>query len=391
MTVEAISADQHRALVADRPPASFLQTPGWAAAKPGWTARSMAFRDRGAVVGTALALLRPIPRTRRSLAYLPEGPDLDWHALSAAGRLGEHLVPMVELLRSVGVFTVRIGPQPTAHTWSAATVKAALAARAADPAAPGRLALVPPDTESRGTAAVAADLTELGWQPPDDLAGFGPGQPQYTFRVPLAARSEADLLAGFNQLWRRSIKAAGRAGVVVTRGGAGDLAAFHALYAETAARDGFTPRGAGYFERMWSGLAGDDDERIRLYLARSPVAAATPGEPATTVGELAAATLYVRVGTHAWYSYGASSTRLRDTRASQAVQWRMIRDARDSGATVYDLRGITDTLDPDDPHVGLLRFKVGTGGEAVATLGEWDLPLNRVLHRAFRTYLDRRG
>ena len=51
----------------------------------------------------------------------------------------------------------------------------------------------------------------------------------------------------------------------------------------------------------------------------------------------------------------------------------MIRDAIAAGADVYDLRGITDTLDADDPHFGLIQFKVGTGGEAVEYAGEWDL------------------
>ena len=65
----------------------------------------------------------------------------------------------------------------------------------------------------------------------------------------------------------------------------------------------------------------------------------------------------------------------------------MIRDALAAGAEVYDLRGITDTLDADDPHVGLIQFKVGTGGEAVEYAGEWDLPLNRLLYKAFELYL----
>ena len=78
-------------------------------------------------------------------------------------------------------------------------------------------------------------------------------------------------------------------------------------------------------------------------------------------------------------------------RGSNAVQWAMIRDALAAGADVYDLRGITDTLDPDDPHVGLIQFKVGTGGEAVEYAGEWDLPLNRVLYKAFDIYMLRRS
>ena len=99
----------------------------------------------------------------------------------------------------------------------------------------------------------------------------------------------------------------------------------------------------------------------------------------------------VQVGEHAWYSYGASTTAKRDVRGSNAIQWQMMRDARDAGAVVYDMRGITDTVSADDPHAGLLRFKVGTGGQAVEYLGEWDLPLKRGLYAAFMTWMKRRS
>ena len=78
-------------------------------------------------------------------------------------------------------------------------------------------------------------------------------------------------------------------------------------------------------------------------------------------------------------------------RGSNAIQWQMIRDSLAAGADVYDLRGITDTLDPDDHHVGLIQFKVGTGGEAVEYAGEWDLPINRAIYKAFDLYMSRRG
>ena len=70
-------------------------------------------------------------------------------------------------------------------------------------------------------------------------------------------------------------------------------------------------------------------------------------------------------------------------------RWRQhLRDV--AGATVYDLRGITEGLEADDPHLGLIQFKVGTGGEAVEYLGEWDLPLNPLLYKAFDLYMKRR-
>ncbi len=41
--------------------------------------------------------------------------------------------------------------------------------------------------------------------------------------------------------------------------------------------------------------------------------------------------------------------------------------------------------------MGLIQFKVGTGGEAVEYAGEWDLPLNPLVYRAFSLYMQRRS
>ena len=259
---------------------------------------------------------------------------------------------------------------------------------------PGSLPAPPAATEARSAAAswTAAPergtdgalrlmlwiLRRLGWRAPQSGEGFAAGQPQHVFQLPLAGRSDEDLLKSFNQQWRRNVKKADKAGVTVEHGGYDELPAFHDVYRETAERDGFHPRPLAYFQRMWQAMRAEDEDRIRLYLARHD-------------GRVLAATTMVRVGQHAWYSYGASSNEGRDVRPSNAIQWAMMRDARDAGAAVYDLRGITDTLDADDRLFGLIQFKVGTGGRAVEYLGEWDLPLNRVLFKAFELYLARRG
>jgi vancomycin resistance protein VanK len=185
-----------------------------------------------------------------------------------------------------------------------------------------------------------------------------------------------------NQQWRRNIKKAAKEGVAASRVPAEEVSTelkrFHDLYVHTAGRDGFTPRPLSYFETMFRALLAEDSDRIALFTAEHD-------------GDLVAATILVQVGRHVWYSYGASSSEKREVRGSNAVQWEMIRHAMAQDADVYDLRGITDTLDADDPHVGLIQFKVGTGGEAVEYAGEWDLPLNRLLYKAFTLYLARRG
>ena len=403
LTVRPISRDEHLAFVAERPSASFLQLPSWGLVKKEWRSESIGWCDAdGKVVGAGLVLYRQIPKVKRYLAYLPEGPVLDWSSLASLTDVRALLDPMLAHLRSRKAFAVRMGPMVVTRRWNAETIKAAIAAAApaeapaaatdaspdaspdappappAPKATPTRLASLKPDVVDEAGLALAAKLRTLGWIPPSQASGFTAGQPQYVFQVPLAGRTLEQVFAGFNQLWRRNIRKAEKSGVEVTLGTEADLPEFHRLYAVTATRDKFTPRPLPYFQTMMRALTAEDPERFKLYLARHE-------------GELLAATIWIRVGAHSWYSYGASADHKRELRPSNAVQWRMLSDAHAAGATVYDLRGITDTLDPDDHLFGLIQFKLGTGGQAVEYLGEWDYPLNPLLYKAFQHYLAKRG
>jgi lipid II:glycine glycyltransferase (peptidoglycan interpeptide bridge formation enzyme) len=373
--VQPIPPADHLAFVEARS-ASFLQCPSWGEVKADWRAESLGwFTDENVLVGAGLVIYRQVPRLKRYLAYLPEGPVIDW----AAGELSDWLDPLVRHLRDRGAFSIKMGPQIVVRRWQAETIKAAIAtAGSGSGAAATRLPDLPPDATDPAALRVAGQLRAFGWrQNPAAGAGFGDVQPRYVFQVPLDGRSLDDVLTGFNQLWRRNIKKAAKAKVEVVRGDYDDLPAFHNLYRVTAERDRFTPRALSYFQRMYRVMTAERPDRLRLYLARHE-------------GEVLAATTMVTVGRHAWYSYGASANHKREVRPSNAIQWQMIQDAHASGADVYDLRGITDTLDPNDHLFGLIQFKLGTGGQAVEYLGEWDYPINKLMHKAFELYLSRR-
>ena len=315
-------------------------------------------------------LYRQLPKVKRYLAYLPEGPVIDWTGDDLAGWLD----PMAAHLKKQGAFGIRMGPPVVTRRWSAAQVKEGIAddgvRRLGDLAAHRARA----GGRARRRAAARARLAAAGVR--GRLRGRAAAVP---LPDPAARRTEDDVLKGMNQLWRRNIKKADevrRRGDLVDQHR--DLKAFHDLYVHTAERDHFTPRPLPTSRTMVEALSSEQPDRITLWFARHE-------------GDLVASTIAIRVGAHAWYSYGASSTEKRDVRGSNAIQWAMIRDALAAGADVYDLRGITDTLDPEDSHVGLIQFKVGTGGEAVEHAGEWDLPLNRVLYKAFDTYMKQAG
>ena len=95
LTVRTISRDQHAQWVASRSAVSFLQTPEWADVKREWRSESIGWFDAADVmVGAGLVLYRVAPVIKRSLAYLPEGPDIDWFNASGFG-LDAWLSPLV--------------------------------------------------------------------------------------------------------------------------------------------------------------------------------------------------------------------------------------------------------------------------------------------------------
>lgn len=364
-----LDAEQHEAFLTGLPHAPFLQLPAWAEVKPEWTSHRLGWRTpRGDLAATALVLQRWVPHLRRCLAYVPDGPVV------APGHLDDVpavLASLARYERAERAFALRVGPALTVRRWASRTVRSAIAAGATT------VPDVPPDAVEPAGAGVVRALRDGGWRPVGEGAGFAAGQPRFCFEVPLAGRGIDDLFAGLSQGWRRNIRTAERLGVDVREGDAADLAAFHALYLATARRDGFTPRPAAYFERLWAALHRSGAAWARLYVAERS-------------GTPLAAAITVQVGDLATYLYGGSADAGREFKGSNALQWRMLTDAHGAGAAVLDLRGIGASLDAGDPLFGLTRFKLGSGGAAVERVGEWELPLRPLLAGAVGRHLARR-
>lgn len=371
LTVRGIPTADHLAFLRgpDGPAhASFMQCPSWAGMRPGWRAESIGWFDGPRLCGVGLMSYRDVPLLG-ALAYLAEGPVVDWAALGSEAVT----TSLLEFLRLGRVFTVRMTPAVVRRRWRAETLRAAVKDGTAS-----RLRDLSPDDVEESAADLVADLRRLGWtQYEAPAAGFG-GRMHPRYRSHVRLDEVTDPSEGLDASWRRNVRKADNSGVTVTTGSPADLPEFHAIYVETAERDGFPPLPIGYFERMMVDLAAEDPRRVDLYLASRD-------------GQVHAGGLLTRVGDEVSYVYGASSNAGRAWRPSNAMQWRMLSDAAAGGVAVYDLRGISDTLDPGDPLFGLLRFKLGLGGDAVELVGEWDFPLRRGRHRAVDAYLNRRG
>lgn len=364
LEIKTISQEIHRDYISELPSASFLQLPEWGAVKTDWKSKSIGIYEGSSLLGVALLLTRALPVVGNSFGYIPEGPLFS----PEFSQYPQVLEALTKFAKSQKIFLLRVGPAIAYRDWDSEVIKAALASDQAS-----SLLKTEATIEYEKGRAAMESFWQAGWRPVVSESGFSEGQPNFVFQLDLTNQNEENLLAGFNQQWRRNIKKAEKEGVEVIRGSREELSDFHKVYLETAARDKFIPRPLRYFQRMWDELNRNENHLV-LFLARWQ-------------GKVIASTIAIRVGSHYWYSYGASSAFGREARGSNAIQWIMMKDALASGATCYDLRGITPTLDPNDSHSGLIQFKVGTGGYARQLVGEWEKPISNFWSLAFATYL----
>jgi peptidoglycan pentaglycine glycine transferase (the first glycine) len=336
----------------DLPNPHLLQGWTWGEFKSrhGWTVMRLLFQEQGGAVAAASVLQRKLPRLPVSILYVPKGPALDWSDVGLAARVLEELERLAQRRRAL---FIKIDPD----------VYYAGDAPAFSPR---------PDCASE----TATLLESRGWRFSDDQIQF-----RNTLLVDLT-RPEDELLAAMKQKTRYNVRLAMRRGVEIRSVGDGTgnahlsraLDLFYPLYAETAQRDGFVIRPQSYYQDAWGTFLKEGLAHLLL---------------AEFAGETVAGLLLFTFGPTAWYMYGASSDHHRQHMPNYLLQWEAIRWAKAAGCTLYDLWGAPDRLDESDPMWGVVRFKLGLGGELARGLGAWDFPVNRTGYRFYTEFVPR--
>lgn len=325
--------DRFDTAVAASPSADVLQSWGWGEVKAstGWDAMRLLVEDDDGTVRAACSVLRlTAVRGVPPLLYAPRGPIVNEGDTEALRTLLDEI-----RRRTGGAFLFKCDPPSEPGAWP---------------------------TE----ALAAAGLRRVSG------GAFGGVQPVAVMVLDLTAGPD-EVLAGFKSKWRYNVRLAERKGVAVREGTRDDLAAFHAIYLETAARDGFVGRGRTYFERLWDVL--EPREMLKMWVAEFE------GEPIASI-------ICTMMGERVVYNYGASSNEHRNVMPNHLIQWNAIRWAAEKGFAVYDFRGVSPVRDgqPVEEHLaGLNRFKEGFGARYVEYAGEFDLPLKRGWYALWRT------
>jgi lipid II:glycine glycyltransferase (peptidoglycan interpeptide bridge formation enzyme) len=310
----------------------FLHDWAWAdvAAFDGQPQRRYVLEEAGGIVAIAAAQERALA-AGRTFWYVPHGPVLDFADASAGERLRALVIGLRIAARAHRSIAVKLEPR--------------LATDASE-----RSAL-----DGRGLRHSADTL-----------------QVNRTRIVELA--DDDTLLAGFDKDTRWAVRRSEREGdsVSIVEDGS-DIRAIedlHGLVAETQRRAGFPLPALDRYRVAWRALAGAGRAAI-LEVRRD--------------GELLASGMVVIEGDRSYYLFSGSRREERGEPkryASYALQWAMMRLARERGVRLHDLWGVAPAgAGPDHPWHGVGLFKKGFGGHEVEWAGSWDVVADPSLYR----------
>lgn len=345
---------------------SFQQTPHWVRARgTDWDSELLGVFDRqGELVGIAAVRLRGLPVGPWKLAYINQGPVMDWEDGDVPGVLGA----LSAHLRDAKAFAIRIVPPLTVHRWDPEPIRAAIQDEACQ-----ALSQLPPDEIDETGRRTMITLDQLGWIR-QDQEKVEDAQSVYNVWVPLEGVEESEIRGLASGSFRRNVRGAERKGVEIVEAARADLPEVKRLYDETSAKHGFATFSLEFLEAMWDSFTDGFPGRFHVLLA------VHEGDVLSVMGT-------VQTGRRAQAVLIANSDEKRQLKASNLAYDAAFHRAHADGAVLYDLGGVGGSLDAETADAGLLRYKASAGGVTYEYLGTWDLPLNPVLYRAFTTLL----
>lgn len=313
----------YKAFVESNEKGHFMQGPEWGIVKGAWKWEAIVDKnEKGEIVGALSVLIRRVPGLPYTLMYAPRGPVCDINNKEI----------IANLIAGVRALAIK---------YKAYIFK------------------IDPDVVSTDKNFIAL-MGSFGFELHGDGKNFDGIQPRFVFRLNVEGKTEDEVFASFQSKTRYNIRVALKHNVEVKIMDKSSLSEFVPIMQTTGNRDGFATRPIEYFERLLDAFGPN----ARLYMAyheNKPIAG----------------TIAVHYGDKVWYLYGASSNSYRNMMPNYLLQWEMIKWAVETNCRIYDFRGVSGDLSPENPLYGLYRFKKGFNGDFTEFCGEFDLILNR--------------
>lgn len=303
------------------PEANFLQTSNWGKVYEidGEKVYYLGLYDNDTLHGTAVVIVKNARRGR--YLEIPGGPILDWD--HEPRFVKTFMQEIKKLAQTEDCVFVRMRPNITESDSRIRMIK--------------ELGLKPSPMHLHAEHTVMLDLT----------------------------RSEEELMKDMRRQTRYEVRRADKLGIKVTFDTSKyAFEDFYNLQLETAERQGFIPSSRKFIIAQHDAFDGI----ARIYTA------SLDGKP------LAKGLIIMR-SPEAIYHEAASTEEGRKYPGAYALQWQIIRDARNLGIKRYNLFGIAPPNSPNHRYAGVTTFKTGFGGDQITYLPAHDLVIRPIRYK----------
>ncbi len=179
-------------------------------------------------------------------------------------------------------------------------------------------------------------------------------------------KSEDELLADMRRQTRYDVRRSAKLGIKVSWDNSKEaFDDFYDIQLKTAERQGFIPSTRKFIQAEREAF-GDN---ARIYTA-------------SLDGTVLAKGLILLQKPEAIYHEAASTDEGRKLPGAHALQWQIIKDAKEMGLKRYNLFGIAPPNSPHHRYAGVTTFKCGFGGEQVTFMPAQDLPIKKLHYKA---------
>ncbi len=176
-------------------------------------------------------------------------------------------------------------------------------------------------------------------------------------------KTEAEILAGASQGFRRKLRKAEKAEIVVETSNDPEIVKeFYALEVKHAARQGFVAFSEEFLKKQFEAFAKGDE--VSMYTAKKD-------------GEVLAQNFMIFYGPEASYHYGVSSDLGAKYSAAPLLHLKAMEEARKRGCIRYNLWGIVGLEEKSHRFYGVSEFKRSFGCDELKYTPAHDLILKR--------------
>ncbi len=304
------------------PEANFLQTSAWGRVYEidGEETFYRGIEKDGKLVASALIILKPARRGR--YLEIPGGPLLDWDKDK----------------RTLKFFISEIRKMAAEHNCVFVRMRPNIYATPEHETLAKELGLVKSPMHLHAEHTVMLDLT----------------------------KSEDELLTDMRRQTRYDVRRSIKLGIEVDYSNSKEaFDDFYNIQLKTAERQGFIPSTRKFIQAQREAF-GDN---VRIYTA-------------SLNGVVLAKGLILLQKPEAIYHEAASTDEGRKLPGAHALQWQIIKDAKEMGLKRYNLFGIAPPNSPHHRYAGVTTFKCGFGGEQVTFMPAQDLPVKKLRYKA---------